>query len=100
VKELTGAGINFISARISDRYNISLNSMEPAKDITFDNQIKFPLRKNQFGLYSPSDIGHGENLRCPNCGNHSWLVKSYQHMECTICQKNYSNLGAFGLQEF
>ena len=69
------------------------------KDLVLDLKLKFPLPKNEYGFYTPYYTEHGHNLRCPNCGNSTWSIKNYQHLECTICYRNYSNMGVLGLQE-
>jgi hypothetical protein len=69
------------------------------KDLVLDMKLKFPLQKNAYGFYTPCYTDQGHNLRCPNCGNSTWSIKNYQHLECTLCYKNYQNLGVLGLQE-
>ena len=69
------------------------------KELVFDFRFRFPLEKNQYGYFDPTYTQDGHNLRCPNCGNSSWSIKSYQHLECNSCYSNYCNLGVLGLQE-
>jgi len=74
------------------------------KDLIFDigsieSRSKFPLKKNEYGFYDASYTLRGHELRCPNCGSTLWSIKSYQHLECVTCYKNFSNLGVFGMQE-
>jgi protein-arginine kinase activator protein McsA len=69
------------------------------KELVFDFKFKFPLPKNQYGFYNTLYTQTGHNLRCPNCGGSTWSIKSYQHLECTTCYRNFSNLGVLGLQE-
>ncbi|MBT1696939.1 hypothetical protein KK083_08650 [Fulvivirgaceae bacterium PWU4] len=73
------------------------------KDLIFDiplieNRVKFPLKKNAYGFYD-AHYTRGHDLRCPNCGSTIWSIKSYQHLECATCYKNFSNLGVLGMQE-
>ena len=76
-----------------------LNMTKTIAELSFEGKPGFPLTKNEFGFYPPHQTGHGPDLRCPNCGDRNWVVKSYQHIECTTCTKAYSNLGIYGLQE-
>jgi protein-arginine kinase activator protein McsA len=69
------------------------------RDLLLDYKIKFPLKKNELGFYTPYYTEQGHNLRCPNCGGSTWSIKNYQHLECNTCYKNYCNLGVLGLQE-
>jgi protein-arginine kinase activator protein McsA len=69
------------------------------RDLILDIKIKFPLKKNQFGYYDAHYTERGHELRCPNCGGALWAIKSYQHIECVTCYKNFSNLGVLGLEE-
>lgn len=69
------------------------------RDLLLDIKIKFPLKKNEYGYYDAHYTERGHELRCPNCGGSIWAIKSYQHIECITCYKNFSNLGVFGLEE-
>ena len=69
------------------------------RDLLLDIRVKFPLKKNEIGFYDAHYTEQGHNLRCPNCGGTVWAIKTYQHLECITCYKNYSNLGVLGLEE-
>jgi len=69
------------------------------RDLLLDIKIKFPLKKNDVGFFDAMYTEQGHNLRCPNCGGTVWAVKSYQHLECITCYKQYQNLGVLGLEE-
>jgi|GEM_PF-1677796 len=60
---------------------------------------KFPQKKNEYGFYDAQYTERSHDLRCPNCGGAHWAIKSYQHLECGTCYKNFSNLGVLGMQE-
>jgi protein-arginine kinase activator protein McsA len=69
------------------------------RDLLLDIKVKYPIKKNDYGFYDPHYTEHGHNLRCPHCGGTVWSIKSYQHLECLTCYKNYSNMGVLGLQD-
>jgi hypothetical protein len=74
------------------------------KDLIFDMKAiegrgKFPQKKNAYGFFDTDYTKNGHDLRCPNCGSASWSIKSYQHLECIHCYKNFANLGVLGMKE-
>jgi hypothetical protein len=79
--------------------NLTLKMIKQFRDMLLDVRIKFPLKKNIHGYYQAEYTDKGHELRCPNCGGTLWSIKSYQHIECFTCYKNFSNLGVYGLKE-